>query len=101
MPADNITYKEYPKGFMHSQQTEAFTIEETKGWIHRALVDKNFSNKQEFKFEVDTTHWTEGPPNTKEGDRNPFFGNLYTPLIGDRDHDGSITVFKQGGPEAL
>ena len=100
-PADNITYKASPKGFMHPQQAEAFTMEETKGWIHRALVDRNFSNKQDFKFEVDTTHWTEGPPNTKEGDRNPHFGNLYTPLIGDRDHDGSISVFKQGGPEAL
>ena len=54
-PADNIRTDKLPKGFMFAEQTEEFTIEDTKGWLHRALVDDGYSNKQDFKYEADTT----------------------------------------------
>ena len=43
------------------------------------------------------------PPALSQGSQesNPFFGIQYQPPVGDRDHDGGITMFKQGGSEAL
>ena len=99
--SEDLDALDLPTAFLSKYQAASLTVEDTKGWFHRAMCDELYSNMHDFRLLPHTNKFTPGPPNMVKGEENPDWGARYEPLIGDRDHDGAIPMSKQGRPESV